>query len=201
MNGYNEIAGLQGSYPRLSIFRRFLPLNARNLLCLQAEIVDLEAKLRVAIESDRNAADPLRQQFEYNISAMKGPPEQETFNLQWTRTLEMRRLLKEYNEALYQWVFLLKLPPVNEHDLGTLHELLEKPAGDGEPFLTYHEFATWDEENIKDLTSVLGRHTERDSLSKFLDQTVQSVYHKYVGHKLHNPIEATGVWAGARKHK
>ncbi|KIW33686.1 uncharacterized protein PV07_00514 [Cladophialophora immunda] len=201
MGGYNELAGVMGSYPGLCIFRRFLILNARNLLCLQAEIVNHEHALRVAIEDDRNAADPLRKEFESDISAMKGPHEHPLTGLQWTRTLEMRGLLREYNTALLQFASLCRLAPVNKADLATLHELLEKPPGSGDSFLTAHEFETWDEENIKDLTSVAGLHTDRDALSRFIDKMAKSVYHKHVGHKFHDPIAVVEAWAGAGKHK
>ncbi|KAH0844383.1 hypothetical protein AYO21_00851 [Fonsecaea monophora] len=213
MDGYNELAGLMGSYQELCIFRRFLILNARDLLCQQAEIVNLEHDLLVAIRDDRNSGDPLRKEFEYDISALKGPHEHPRTGLQWTRTLEMRKLLKEYNTALLQFASLCRLAPVNKSDLATLHELLEKrdgckepkgckePDGCGELFLTAHEYETWDEENIKDLTSVAGLYTDRDALSRFIDKMVKSVYHKHIGHKLHDPLSVTEAWAGAGKHK
>ncbi|OAL33271.1 hypothetical protein AYO20_07433 [Fonsecaea nubica] len=201
MNGYNKIAGLMGSYQELCIFRRFLILNARDLLCQQAEIVNLEHDLLVAIRDDRNSGDPLRKEFEYDISALKGPHEHPRTGLQWTRTLEMRRLLKEYNTSLLQFASLCRLAPVNKSDLATLHELLEKPDSCGEPFLTAHEYETWDEENIKDLTSVAGLYTDRDALSRFIDKMVKSVYHKHIGHKLHDPLSVTEAWAGAGTHK
>ena len=43
--GYPKLAELQGTYPQLCIYRRFATLNARNLLYLQAELVDLEERL------------------------------------------------------------------------------------------------------------------------------------------------------------
>ncbi|PVH79058.1 hypothetical protein DL98DRAFT_633031 [Cadophora sp. DSE1049] len=42
IEGYPKLAELQGTYPQLGIYRRFATLNARNLLYLQAELVDLE---------------------------------------------------------------------------------------------------------------------------------------------------------------
>ncbi|OAP63000.1 hypothetical protein AYL99_02227 [Fonsecaea erecta] len=223
MRGYNKIAGVMGTYPQLSIFRRFLISNARNLLCLQAEIVNHEHDLRVAIKDDRNSADPTRKRFEYDISAMKGPHESPRTGLQWTRTLEMRGLLREYSPcplpclqrivvltacvtnlldtALLQFASLCRLAPVNKSDLAVLHELLEKPDGSGEPFLEAHEYETWDEDTIKDLTSVAGLHTDRDALSRFIDKMVRSVYHKHIGRRLHDPISVVEAWAGEEGEK
>lgn len=97
MQGYNALAGWMGTYDELRIFRRFLPPNVRNLLCMQAEIVNLEHKLRGTIKDDRNAKDSPRSQFEYNISAMKGPHAKPDDALQWRQTLELRGLLKQYS--------------------------------------------------------------------------------------------------------
>ena len=53
--GYNVLAHLMGAYPPLSIFRRFGALNARNILYLQAELVDLEAQLLQAEKADEES--------------------------------------------------------------------------------------------------------------------------------------------------
>jgi len=126
MQGYNAIAGWMGTYDGLCIFRRFLILNARNLLCMQAEIVNLDHGLRGTIKDDRSAKDSPRSQFEYNISAMKGPHANPGDALQWRQTLELRGLLKQYNEALLQFAALCRLAPVNKPDFEALQDLLEK---------------------------------------------------------------------------
>jgi hypothetical protein len=43
--GYTKLASVMGKNPELAIFRRFSALNAKNLLYLQAEHVNLEARL------------------------------------------------------------------------------------------------------------------------------------------------------------
>ncbi len=43
--GYTALALLMGRVPEVAIFRRFSTLNARNLLYLQAELVQLEDDL------------------------------------------------------------------------------------------------------------------------------------------------------------
>ncbi|CAG8960721.1 hypothetical protein HYFRA_00002257 [Hymenoscyphus fraxineus] len=52
MEGYPALTCLQGQYPELSIYRRFSSLNARNLLYLQAELVDLETELEKYTKED-----------------------------------------------------------------------------------------------------------------------------------------------------
>ena len=97
MNGYNALAGYIGTFPSLAIFRRFLILNARNLLCMQGEIINLEHDLRVTIDIDRKTENSVRNQFEHDIEALKGPHSNPGDGVQWQRTLELRRLLRDYS--------------------------------------------------------------------------------------------------------
>jgi hypothetical protein len=114
MQGYNATAGWMGTYSGLCIFRRFLILNARNLLCMQAEILNLDHVLRVTIKEDRNAKDSPRSQFEYDISAMKGPHATPGDGLQWQQVLELRGLLKQYGllfpSLIALGILLISLP-------------------------------------------------------------------------------------------
>jgi hypothetical protein len=52
MTGYDELSTLIGSYPELAMFRRFGPLSAKVLLCMQAELLDLEDDLNIISEID-----------------------------------------------------------------------------------------------------------------------------------------------------
>ena len=107
LNGYNRVASYMGAFPTLAIFRRFLSLNAKNLLCMQAEIINHEYGLQRTIKKDRESKDPIRIQFEYDISALKGPHENPSDSLQWKRTLELRKLLKDYSVSSQS----IPLPP------------------------------------------------------------------------------------------
>lgn len=52
MTGYDELSTLIGSYPELAMFRRFRALSAKVLLCMQAELLDLEDDLNIISEID-----------------------------------------------------------------------------------------------------------------------------------------------------
>ena len=106
MDGYNELARCIGTSPTMAIFRRFLPLNARNLLCMQAELIHLEDDLRIIIEDDRSAEG--RTAFESNIAALKGPHHKPGDEIQWEKWLEARRLLKDYSMSIPKYT-LIKL--------------------------------------------------------------------------------------------
>ncbi|EXJ78616.1 hypothetical protein A1O1_09017 [Capronia coronata CBS 617.96] len=210
MNGYNALAGYMGTYPSLAIFRRFLILHARDLLVMQGEIINLEHELCMSIQSDREAKDPVKNASEYDISALKGPHKSERAAEQWSRTLELRKLLKNYGrstsfasfrlllslcEAQLRFASLQRLAPVKKADLLPLHECLGMPYGSGRHFLRAHEFETWDEEHIHDLASLDGSNTRKDALSKLIDKLLRRVYHPVMGRKLHDPLSVEEAWA------
>jgi hypothetical protein len=45
--GYDELSTLMGTFPELMVFRRFRSLAAKVLLCMQAELLDVEDDLEV----------------------------------------------------------------------------------------------------------------------------------------------------------
>ncbi|KAK5354561.1 hypothetical protein LTS03_003088 [Exophiala xenobiotica] len=75
MEGYTALSAAVGAYPDTAMVRRFLPLNVRNILCMQAELIRLEGDLQMTIEDDRNSGDAKRSQYEYNVGLMMGPHE------------------------------------------------------------------------------------------------------------------------------
>ncbi|EXJ55710.1 hypothetical protein A1O7_08639 [Cladophialophora yegresii CBS 114405] len=184
MNGYNVLAGYIGTDQSLAVFRRFLILNARNLLCMQAEIINLEHGLRWTIKKDREAKDSLRNLFEYEIRALKGPHKSQ-----------------DDDEALLQFARLCQLAPANKADLSILRELTEKNDGSGDIWLRGREFETWEDEHFDDLTSLAGCYANKDAFSKFIDNMVRSVYHKHIGHKYHDPLSVVETWGSAGKRK
>ena len=64
---------------------------------MQAEIINLERGLRWTIKKDRETKGSVRNQFEHDIEALKGPHPTPGDGLQWQRTLELRRLLRDYS--------------------------------------------------------------------------------------------------------
>jgi len=94
---------------------------------------------------------------------------------------------------------LFRLAPVGSADLSCFQDLLQSPLERGKPFLRDFEFHTYNQESQADLTSLMGRDGDKDILTKWVDKFVRTVYHKYIGHKLHDPIsvcEEGGVHGG-----
>ncbi|KEF55707.1 uncharacterized protein A1O9_08457 [Exophiala aquamarina CBS 119918] len=200
MANYNTLSRNIAKFPAsLAIFRRFLPEHVRNILCMQAELVHLAGLLEINIAFDSNSDDEKRRQYDVNINALKGPHEDPADAEQWRMTLELRRLLKEYDEALLMLANLFRLAPVSSEDLSCLQDLLHSPLERGKPFLQDFEFFTYSKENQADLTSLMGSDGEKDMLTKWVDKFVRTVYHTYIGHRFHDPIsvcEAGGEHGG-----
>lgn len=90
---------------------------------------------------------------------------------------------------------------MNKPDFEALQDLLEKQDGSHEPFLLKRELDTWDEEHLHDMTSLAGQHADKDALSKFIDKMVRSVYHRFLGHRYHDPISVVEAWGSHGKYK
>lgn len=100
MANYNTLSRNIAKFPgSLAIFRRFLPLQVRNVLCMQAELVHLAGLLEINIAIDSTSEDEKRRQYDFNVNALKGPHEDPADAEQWRLTLELRRLLKEYGNV------------------------------------------------------------------------------------------------------
>ena len=58
LKGYPKLAILMGENPDVAIFRRFGTMSALNLMRLQAELIDIEEKLRAQQLKDDKASLP-----------------------------------------------------------------------------------------------------------------------------------------------
>jgi hypothetical protein len=92
------------NYPEMAMVRRFRSLNARNLLYLQAELVQIEKKLLKCERDDAsNTVDPAKRHYARDYKFL----ELEPGNLQLELIHKMRDKLKEYSESLRLVISLL----------------------------------------------------------------------------------------------
>ena len=68
--GYPSLSERMGVKPETLIFRKFVALNARMLLYMQAELVMLEKELQVREERDRDDTEGNRNQYATNYSCL-----------------------------------------------------------------------------------------------------------------------------------
>jgi hypothetical protein len=96
MDGYDKLAAFIGDSPEMSIYRRFSRLGAKNILYLQAELVNLEAELEEIIRDDKDSGDEEKEPFPYSVWHLKHSFQDQNRNAQWLKVLEIRQTLKEY---------------------------------------------------------------------------------------------------------
>ena len=105
MDGYDKFASFIAVDRGLSIYRRFASLNAKNILYLQAELVNLEAELSNVALEDIRSEDAEKELFPYSVfhlkrscqRSRKDENSQSKHQTQWLKVLEIRQLLKEYS--------------------------------------------------------------------------------------------------------
>jgi hypothetical protein len=98
---YHILASAMASQPALAIFRLFHRSQIRDLLRLQGEILSLESELDSIIKSDRASGNPEREEFEFCIASLKGPPHPSLENgLQWQKQVELGQKLSYYRQSL-----------------------------------------------------------------------------------------------------
>ncbi|MCJ1234589.1 hypothetical protein MMC14_002550, partial [Varicellaria rhodocarpa] len=99
--GYPKIAFLMSKSPEFSIFRRYGALNAKNLLYLQAELKNLEAKLHDFETADESSQHEDRMIYSRDWETLKDSCEADAIagndKNQWRTILEIREKLREYS--------------------------------------------------------------------------------------------------------
>jgi len=96
MEGYAKFARMMGEHPEMAIFRAFRALNTKNLLYLQAELVELERDLEVIADLDGASGSAQKEAYAYSWSALSRSA-QEGDGLQLQKVLTIRERLKEYS--------------------------------------------------------------------------------------------------------
>jgi hypothetical protein len=103
--GYPKLAARIEIQPELSIYRRFGALNAQNLLYFQAQLVDLEAKLRAQQAIDNTSTHGHKSKYavtwlRLENSAIDGDTKQRDL------VIEIRALLREFSEFVDRGTYM-----------------------------------------------------------------------------------------------
>lgn len=112
MEGYAKFATMMGLHPEMAIFRAFMALNTKNLLYLQAELVELERDLEVISELDGKSGSSQKEAYARNWSALSRSAEQGD-GLQLQKVLTIREKLKQYSmcSPTIMLFWLTRVPP------------------------------------------------------------------------------------------
>ncbi|KAF1842059.1 uncharacterized protein K460DRAFT_435383 [Cucurbitaria berberidis CBS 394.84] len=122
------------------IYKRFDELSARNLLYLQSELAELQARQQNFDQEDRKADLPTKQCarnfacFEEAASAAQNNAKQKA---RWELMIQIRQTIKEYREALFCESTLASLPPPSKGVLRAFKkDFYDVSDGRGEAFPT-----------------------------------------------------------------
>ena len=210
---YSRLAALIGAHQETALFRKFASLNAQNILYLQAELVHLESELGNITQENKYSGDSEKASFLaslFNLKESSGT----TKDLQWRKFLEVREKLKEYSmfhpssirilftngdrltmpdSALLQYSQIQKFEKPRDGDLRLLQEWLNRPEG-GDFFLQGREADIW--EAPEDIIALSSRQAEKDSLTRWISESLVPWYHRRWGHrvKVAAPTAAAESW-------
>ncbi|OAL45423.1 hypothetical protein IQ07DRAFT_624468 [Pyrenochaeta sp. DS3sAY3a] len=146
--GYPKLAAKIEILPEVAIYRRFGALNAQNLLYFQAQLTDLEEKIRDQQLFDHNSSTGEKSQYAKNwfkLSDSENDGDTDQLDL----VLKIRGLLKEYiltdeiYDALIQQSIILKYPEPGKWDLDHLQQYLQSPAMGSLLGLTGSDATVW----------------------------------------------------------
>ncbi|KAI9781522.1 MAG: hypothetical protein M1839_005937 [Geoglossum umbratile] len=115
MDGYEKLSWFMGTKPGLAILRRFSALGMSNLLYMQAQLVYLKLEWAAMVKKDIESGRNVRHSVHDMII---------TGDRMWRKVLEIRELVKQYNDAALQQYQIYKLEIPNEKDFRTLRDFL-----------------------------------------------------------------------------
>ncbi|KAL8878803.1 MAG: hypothetical protein Q9198_003465, partial [Flavoplaca austrocitrina] len=173
MASYNRLAALIGKHQELAIFRRFQTLNAKSLLYMQAELLNLENELKGIELDDESSKDIDRASLHasvFNLKESSGSDHQ----LQWNIAMDIREKLERYNKALVLFSQVQALPNPSLRDLHTFQEWLDRPDGGGF-FLRGREAEMWEDE--EDVLTLSQYQANKDTVTGFVNDVVVPWYH------------------------
>jgi hypothetical protein len=102
VNGYHRIAELFAAVSSLAIVRKFGQLHSLNLLCLQAELVELEDDLKAYAHRGDISPDSIRRIYRCAWARLSNgdtdPDAQDKNRHQWQTLLRIRSALKDYSK-------------------------------------------------------------------------------------------------------
>ncbi|KAI2618784.1 hypothetical protein GGR54DRAFT_142558 [Hypoxylon sp. NC1633] len=182
MEGYAKVAQLMARYEEFAILRRFKRLSYQNLPYLQAEIIHLEESLGRIVDQDASSSE--RRDYArdwWKLAHGKG----RRGKAQWRKVSQIRKRLKEYNEALFLQVFVSKLDGPNSNDLEFLRSWLERPSMGFFPIRGL-DFKAWEQRLENDLVAIKPR-VPPDPLSKWIMNTIFPLYHRVFGIRFQTP--------------
>jgi hypothetical protein len=100
MEGYAQLAWRMSVHGDLAVVRRFAALNIQNILCLQAELVHLEERLREKERANSSSENETLRWYARDWQTLsRGQSHEGEDESQWRLCLRVRERLREYGTA------------------------------------------------------------------------------------------------------
>ncbi|KAI4626296.1 uncharacterized protein J4E87_004797 [Alternaria ethzedia] len=173
LSGYPSLANFIASDPGRAtvIYKRYGELAARNLLYLQSELAELQAKQRALDTADLTADKPTKHCARSFIRLQKAVQANDVRQKErWELAKQIRETLKEYREALLLESTLVALPRPSKQVLKAFKTVFDN-EGDGkeEPFPTLGGHSAGIYDDIDDLVA-LRIQDDQDRLTTFAQE-------------------------------
>ncbi|KAJ8132367.1 hypothetical protein O1611_g1255 [Lasiodiplodia mahajangana] len=199
--GYVRLAGHMGRYPQLAILRRFGTLANETLLYYQAEITQLEHRIRCIQDQDNQSDDENRRLYarswiSLSESSLEEPgcPQREQYEL----LMKLRKLMAEYHQALYFHREALALRSPHKKILGDLREWMRRPIMGRITILSW-DWRTWETCDEKDLITF--EDSTMDRFTSLVTYTIIDIYHNIIGRHIHNAREKSTLPLNYADHR
>ncbi|KAI1123539.1 hypothetical protein F5Y10DRAFT_270028 [Nemania abortiva] len=183
--GYVRLAEHMGHYPQLAILRRFGTLANETLLYYQAEITQLEHRIKFVQDQDNQSDDEnqrlyARSWISISESSLEDPecPKRKQYEL----IMKLRKLMAEYHQALYYHREVLALRSPHKKILGDLREWMRRPTMGHIAILSW-DWRTWETCDKDDLITF--EDSTMDRFTSLVTYTIVDVYHHLIGRHIH----------------
>ncbi|KAH7324249.1 hypothetical protein B0I35DRAFT_423794 [Stachybotrys elegans] len=161
-----------------AIFKRFRRLAARNLLLLQSELAELEAKLDAFDQQDQESLESLQTLRNWEDYKAKNDHDSERIKL----LLDVRAKMNEYREALISESAISLLPPPDRRTLKAFRtNFFHGPPGDGRSFPMLGGYSSSLYDDTEDLV-VLHTSEPPDRLTTFVQDYFGYLFTEKAGH-------------------
>ncbi|KAH7400198.1 hypothetical protein BKA64DRAFT_744839 [Cadophora sp. MPI-SDFR-AT-0126] len=185
--GYPKLADMMAQYSQTAIFRRFRSLNLFNLLRIQAELVELEDRLRESFKSNENGTPILLQDFfemgsckDYDLTELLG-------KIEFT--------LEKYNKTLLELSKVATLTSPHKAELHFIQRWLRglDPA-EGQSFLRGSERLTWSASDVDEYFVMGAERSDSDATTGRIIDWIITHYNHLLGRRIkHNANAKMGL--------
>ncbi|KAG4441732.1 hypothetical protein IFR05_002775 [Cadophora sp. M221] len=175
--GYPKLADLMAQYNQAAIFRRFRSLNLFKLMRMQAELVELEDRLREVFKSNEKGNPFLLQDF----FEMSNGEDDELRDL----LVKIDQTLQNYNKSLLELSQVASLKSPHKAELHFIHTWLKGlESGEGQSFLRGSERLTWNAFDINEFFVMGAERSEADAATGCTVDWLITNYNHILGRRI-----------------